>query len=75
MPTLDYQSDAFIALARRLIVSARIRLAETSISARETRELWQLIDWIELVIRMRVFSFEAELEQIDRELELRLRQR
>jgi hypothetical protein len=73
VPTSDSETAKFITLARQHIVSARIRLAEQHVTPSEARELWRLVDWIESIIKMRVRSFEFELEHIDRELERRLR--
>ena len=71
MPSTD--SETFIAIARQQIVEARIKLASGLISPAEAEEQWQIISGIEAIIKMRARSFEAELEQIDRELEDRLR--
>ena len=68
------EENVFVALARHQIVTARIRLADKTVTPAQARELWRLIDWIESILKMRVRSFETELEQIDRELERRLRQ-
>jgi len=68
VPTSDSETATFITLARQ-----RIRLAEQHVTPGEARELWRLVDWIESIIKMRVRSFEFELEHIDRELERRLR--
>jgi hypothetical protein len=73
VPTSDSETDIFVTLARHQIVAARIRLTEQHVTPGEAHDLWRLVDGIESVIKMRVRSFEVELEQIDRELERRLR--
>ena len=71
VPTED--SEAFCAIARHQIVNARIKLAGNCISPADQTELWQVIDCIEALVKMRAQCFEAELEQIDRQLEQYLR--
>ena len=71
MPVED--SEAFCAIARQQIVNARIKLALGQLSIGEQSELWQIVECIEALVRMRTICFETELEQIDRELERRFR--
>jgi hypothetical protein len=71
VPTND--TETFIAIARQQIVHARIRLASGSLTSAEEADLWHVVDGIEAIIKMRARSFEAELEQIDRELEQHFR--
>jgi hypothetical protein len=46
---------------------------DDDVTPAEQLGLWQVIDCQEFVIRMLARSFEAELELIDRELEMRMR--
>ena len=71
MPVED--SEAFCAIARQQIVNARIKLALGQLTTGEESELWQIVECIEALVRMRTICFETELEQIDRELERRFR--
>jgi hypothetical protein len=66
-------TEAFCAIARQQIVSARLKLAMAHLSPAERAELWRVVDCIEALVKMRARCFESELEQIDRELEQRLR--
>jgi len=66
-------SEAFCAIARQQIVNARIKLALEQLSIGAEAELWQIVECIEALVRMRTICFETELEQIDRELERRFR--
>ena len=71
MPVED--SEAFCAIARQQIVNARIKLALGQLSIGEESELWQIVECIEALVKMRTICFTAELEKIDRELEHRFR--
>ena len=66
-------SEAFCAIAQHQIVNVRIKLTENFISPADQTELWQIVDCIEALVKMRAQCFETELEQIDRQLEHRLR--
>ena len=62
-----------IALLRNGIVATRIKLASSgNLSAAQVSELWRVIDAQEWLIKMVAKDYEAELEQIDRELESEL---
>jgi hypothetical protein len=67
--------DARAGQWRREIVQARIRLADTSLSYVQRRELWQIVDFREWCLRMQVRDYPNELERIDREIEHALRRR
>jgi hypothetical protein len=74
VPELQLKSvQKCLALWRRAIVHARIRLASDALSPQQQRELWQAVDCREWFIKMVARDFEAELEQIDREIEDALR--
>jgi hypothetical protein len=60
---------------RREIVQARIRLADTSLSYVQRRELWQIVDFREWCLRTQIHDYPNELERIDREIEHALRRR
>jgi hypothetical protein len=62
-----------VPLWRRAIVEARIRLVEPDLTEAQRRRLWEAIDSRELLIKLVAADFEAELEQIDREIEDELR--
>jgi hypothetical protein len=62
-----------VPLWRRAIVEARIRLVEPDLTEAQRRRLWESIDSRELLIKLVAADFEAELEQIDREIEDELR--
>lgn len=62
-----------IALWRRAIVAARIKLVSDDLTPAERHELWQSIDCREWFIKVVASDFAAELEQIDREIEAALR--
>jgi hypothetical protein len=62
-----------VSLLRNGIVTTRIKLASHgNLSAAQVSELWRVIDVQEWLIKMVAKDYEAELEQIDRELELEL---
>ena len=60
---------------RREIVKARIRLAESALSAQLERELWTIVDCREACIKLSGADFDAEMERVDREIEAALRPR
>ena len=62
-----------VSLWRRAIVHARIKLASDHLTPSQRDYLWQSVDCREWLIRLVAKDFEAELEQIDRELETELR--
>jgi hypothetical protein len=62
-----------VPLWRRTIVEARIKLVEPDLSEAQRRYLWESIDCRELLLRLVATDFDAELEQIDREIEDELR--
>jgi hypothetical protein len=66
-------SEAFCAIARQQTVTARTKLALEQLAPSERAELWQVIECIEALIKMRTRCFATELEQIDRQLEQRFR--
>jgi hypothetical protein len=60
---------------RREIVNARLQLAEPDLAPQSRAELWQVIECCEWALKMLAAAgFPAELEQIDRDIEARLRQ-
>jgi hypothetical protein len=62
-----------ISLCRKDIVAARLKLcANRTLSDTQRSELWLLVDRREWFIRMVAKGYQAELEQIDRELESEL---
>ena len=72
-PDLAHQ---LLTLCRTGIVTTRIKLASNrNLSAAQASELWQMVDAQEWLIKMAAKDYEAELEQIDRELEAELRSR
>jgi hypothetical protein len=58
---------------RREIVQARIRLVESPLSPQLERELWTIVDCREACIKLSGADFKAEMEQVDREIEIALR--
>jgi hypothetical protein len=60
-------------LWRRAIVEARIKLVEPGLSEAQERYLWESINCRELLLRLVATDYDAELEQIDREIEDELR--
>ena len=60
---------------RHEIVKARIRLAETPLSAQLEREFWIIVDCREACIKLSGADFDAEMERVDREIEAALRPR
>ena len=62
-----------VPLWRRAIVEARIQLVEPGLTAAQQRALWEAVDGRELLIKLVAADFEAEMEQIDREIEDELR--
>ena len=62
-----------VPLWRRAIVEARIRLVEPDLSEAQRRYLWESIDCRELLIKLVAADYQAELEQIEREIEDELR--
>ena len=69
MPDRRSGDDELVAIARRVIVTARIDLVALGSTPNKERQLWRLIDSMETFIRLNTHSLETELEQIDRELE------
>jgi hypothetical protein len=62
-----------VPLLRSGVVTTRIKLASNgNLSAAQVSELWRVIDVQEWLIKMVARDYEAELEQIDRELETEL---
>jgi hypothetical protein len=70
---ISYSYDSFVAIFRQDIVNARIKLASPSLPIEQQRELWQIVECREWFIKMLSPTYEAELEQIDRDLEAALR--
>jgi hypothetical protein len=66
-------NEAFCVIARQQIVAARAKLAMEHLAPDQAAELWQVIECIEALIKMRARCFATELEQIDRQLEERFR--
>ena len=62
-----------VPLWRRAIVEARIKLVEPDLSEAQRRHIWESIDYRELLLRLVAADYNAELEQIDREIENELR--
>ena len=62
-----------IALWRRAIVAARIKLASDDLTPADKQALWQSIDCREWFIKVVASDYAAELEQIDRDIEAALR--
>jgi hypothetical protein len=58
-----------IAMCRKHIADARLKLSYGVLTDEQRSQLWLLIDSRELFIRMVAKDYDAELEQIDRELE------
>jgi len=58
---------------RRDVVNAWIKLASSSVTPEQQRDLWKIIDCHEWFVRALTCTYEAELEQIDRDLEAALR--
>jgi hypothetical protein len=74
--SLPDSAQELIALCRNDIVKARIQLAaEQALTAAQQRDLWCVVDCRERLLKMLAKDFDAELEQIDRELENELRRR
>ena len=71
MPTEDIET--FLAIARNYLSNAYTKIALQSLPPSKEAELWSLIHGVEAAMRMRGASLNAELEQIDRELERRFR--
>jgi hypothetical protein len=66
-------SQFLVALWRRDIVKARIKLVSEQLSAQRRDAIWQAIDCREWFIKMVADDFHAEMETIDRMLEAELR--
>ena len=73
MSEISNSLDSFIAVFRQDIVNARIKLASPNLSSVQEQELWQIVECREWFIKMLARAYEAELEQIDRDLEAALR--
>ena len=65
--------DDLVALWRRDIAKARIKLVSEKLSPKQEADLWHAIECRERYIKRLSPHFEAELEQIDREIEAELR--
>lgn len=66
-------TQELVALCRRDIVFARMRLSSNRTLSPEAREeLWHIIEAREWFLRMVVKDYEGELRQIERELETEL---
>ena len=69
----DPRTKELIALCRKDIIDARIKLATArSLNQEQRDELWQLVDSREWFVKMVAKDYRSELEQIDRELEAEL---
>jgi hypothetical protein len=67
------QTKELLALCRKDIVAARIKLAlDRALTPQQRDEWWHLIDAREWFVKMVAQDFTAQLEQIDRELEAEL---
>ena len=66
-------SQFLVALWRRDIVKARIKLVSEELPAQRQDAIWQAIDCREWFITMVADDFHAEMETIDRMLETELR--
>jgi hypothetical protein len=66
-------SQFLVALWRRDIVKARIKLVSEELPAQRQDAIWQAIDCREWFIKMVADDFHAEMETIDRMLETELR--
>ena len=66
-------SQFLVALWRRDIVKARIRLVSEPLPAQRQETLWHGIDCREWFIKMVADDFHAEMETIDRMIEAELR--
>ena len=66
-------SQFLVALWRRDIVKARIRLVSENLSVQRQDSIWYGIDCREWFIKMVADDFHAELETIDRMIEAELR--
>jgi hypothetical protein len=66
-------SQFLVALWRRDIVKARIRLVSEELPAQRQDALWQGIDCREWFIKMVADDFRAEMETVDRMIEAELR--
>ena len=68
----DPRTKELIALCRKDIIDARIKLATSSLNQEQRDELWQLVDSREWFVKMVAKDYRSELEQIDRQLEAEL---
>jgi len=67
------ETQRLIALCRQDIVAARIALASARDLTKDQRDaLWRLVERREWFVKMVGKDFKAELERIDRELEIQL---
>ena len=73
MSEISNSFESVIAVFRQDIVNARIKLASPNLLPEQQRELWQIVECREWFIKMLARGYEAELEQIDRDLEAALR--
>jgi hypothetical protein len=69
---VPYATKKTIAAWRREIVLARIRLANDNLSTETVRELWAIVDCREACLKLSGADFQAEMELVDREIELEL---
>jgi hypothetical protein len=67
------ETQRLIALCRQDIVAARIKLASARELTKDQRDtLWRLVESREWFVKMVGKDFKAELERVDRELEIEL---
>jgi len=70
---LQPETQELLALCRKDILAARVKLAtERSLTDEARAELWHIIDARGWFLRMVVKDYDAELAQIDQELEANL---
>ena len=69
---MPYATKKTIAAWRREIVLARIRLANDNLSTETVRELWTIVDCREACLKLSGADFQAEMELVDREIEVEL---
>jgi hypothetical protein len=69
---VPYATKETIAAWRHEIVLARIRLANDNLSTETIRELWTIVDCRESCLKLSGADFQAEMELVDREIEVEL---
>jgi hypothetical protein len=67
--TSSEKIDQFVTLARGYLTTAYPRISQLTFTSAEYDEVWRLVRGVEAAVKLRRLLLEAELAEIDQELE------